>query len=264
MPDYSKGKIYKIWSPSTGLMYIGSTTQSLSKRMGQHRGRKDTNSRQVMACKDVRIDLIENVSCCNKEQLRKIEAKYILENDCVNKHLEGITTEQFCEINNVQPLVPREYVRDTEEKVRQYEYGKMWRDQNREHYIKRRLKYRENNREEILRKKREYHQKNYRELYAKRREYFLEYNKQRVKCECGCEISRGKLRMHQKTPKHKYLIEQKQKETPTNTGKSNLQKKIAKRAEGKARASMENYERSVDELLKTMEKFRESVENYCK
>lgn len=37
MPDYSKGKIYKIWSPSTGLTYIGSTIQTLSNRLSGHR-----------------------------------------------------------------------------------------------------------------------------------------------------------------------------------------------------------------------------------
>ena len=35
MPDYSKGKVYKI--TAGGLTYIGSTTQTLSKRLAKHR-----------------------------------------------------------------------------------------------------------------------------------------------------------------------------------------------------------------------------------
>ena len=36
MPEYSNSKIYKITSPSTEKIYIGSTTQSLSYRLQNH------------------------------------------------------------------------------------------------------------------------------------------------------------------------------------------------------------------------------------
>jgi predicted GIY-YIG superfamily endonuclease len=36
MPDYQKGKIYKLWSPSKNLVYYGSTTQSISQRLADH------------------------------------------------------------------------------------------------------------------------------------------------------------------------------------------------------------------------------------
>ena len=36
MPNYHNSKIYKIWSPSTDMVYIGSTTQSLALRLGGH------------------------------------------------------------------------------------------------------------------------------------------------------------------------------------------------------------------------------------
>ena len=36
--DYSKGKIYKIVNDIDNMVYIGSTTLSLNKRMAYHRG----------------------------------------------------------------------------------------------------------------------------------------------------------------------------------------------------------------------------------
>jgi len=40
MVNYNQAKIYKIWSPSTGLAYIGSTCSTLSKRISQHKDNK--------------------------------------------------------------------------------------------------------------------------------------------------------------------------------------------------------------------------------
>ena len=37
MVDYSNGKIYKIWSVLGDDIYIGSTTEALSRRMAFHR-----------------------------------------------------------------------------------------------------------------------------------------------------------------------------------------------------------------------------------
>ena len=37
MPDYSKGKIYLVRSYKTDEVYVGSTTQTLSRRMSRHR-----------------------------------------------------------------------------------------------------------------------------------------------------------------------------------------------------------------------------------
>jgi predicted GIY-YIG superfamily endonuclease len=36
MPNYQNSKIYKIRCNTTGLVYIGSTTQSLKQRLDQH------------------------------------------------------------------------------------------------------------------------------------------------------------------------------------------------------------------------------------
>jgi predicted GIY-YIG superfamily endonuclease len=37
MPDYSNGKIYKLVSDKTAMIYIGSTTQDLNERLSGHK-----------------------------------------------------------------------------------------------------------------------------------------------------------------------------------------------------------------------------------
>jgi len=109
MPDYSKGKIYKLWSPSTGLTYVGSTCQTLAMRLGEHRRgkgqydrdptKKYVSSYKVIGCPDYRIDLIEEYPCENKMQLNKREGEFILASKCVNRCVAGRTDKQYRETN---------------------------------------------------------------------------------------------------------------------------------------------------------------------
>ena len=93
MPDYSKGKIYKIVCNETGLIYVGSTTQELNARLSKHKSNyklyldgKETfvTSYEIIKNNNFKIELLELVNCnCNKEFLNK--EKYWIENmDCVN------------------------------------------------------------------------------------------------------------------------------------------------------------------------------------
>ena len=95
MPDYQKGKIYKIISNETNEIYIGSTIQSLSKRLAGHRRdyknyyggnlKSFKSSFNILKYGDYKIVLIEEYLCDNKEQLLKREQYYIDNTDCVNK-----------------------------------------------------------------------------------------------------------------------------------------------------------------------------------
>jgi hypothetical protein len=107
---YSNSKIYKIWSPSRDdLVYYGSTYQSLSQRMSIHRSLyrrfKKGACRMVSSykifdeCDDYRIDLVENYSCSNKEELNSKEGEYIKNNMCVNKVVAGRTRSEYYEDN---------------------------------------------------------------------------------------------------------------------------------------------------------------------
>ena len=79
MPDYQQGKIYKIISPHTDKIYIGSTTkQYLSQRLAKHKsgfkawklGKENkVNSYDLIELGDVEIILLETYPCNSKDEL---------------------------------------------------------------------------------------------------------------------------------------------------------------------------------------------------
>jgi len=77
MVNYSNGKIYKIISDQTDLIYIGSTTQQLSKRKQRHKSNKDCSSKEILQYEDARIILIEMFSCNCKEELSAREQYFM-------------------------------------------------------------------------------------------------------------------------------------------------------------------------------------------
>ena len=94
MPDYKNGKIYKLWSPEGDDIYIGSTTISLSRRKAKHKSQNNTSKILFEKYTDVRIELLEEYPCDNKEQLLKKEGEYIRNNNCVNRCIAGTTRKE--------------------------------------------------------------------------------------------------------------------------------------------------------------------------
>ena len=130
MPNYKNSKIYQLWSPSNlDLVYIGSTTQTLSLRMGQHRSKYKqylngtynyVSSFKVLECPDARIELIEEVKCESRAELHKIEGKYIRERDCVNKVIAGRTMKEYRRTHKEQRNeYGRQYYRTHKEKIKE-------------------------------------------------------------------------------------------------------------------------------------------------
>ena len=98
MPNYANGKVYMIESLSSGLVYYGSTVESLSQRLAKHKHSMKTrncSSKQVLIYDDAKIVLIELVECKSKEELLAKEAHYIRNNECVNKRIEGRTMKEY-------------------------------------------------------------------------------------------------------------------------------------------------------------------------
>ena len=131
MPDYSKGKIYKLWSPSTGLTYIGSTCQSLAMRLAGHvrsKKRYDSDkssnyltSFEILDYNDYRIDLVEEYPCENRMQLNKREGEIITQIDCINKNIAGRTQKQYYESNKDEIREwHKHYYEANKEKIKQY------------------------------------------------------------------------------------------------------------------------------------------------
>ena len=99
MPDYSKGKIYRILQDNVKTVYIGSTTQPLSSRMAQHRKgivhHPEYKLYKIMG--DVGVDhfgieLVVDFPCQRGEQLKAEEGRHIRLNNTVeegNKNIAG-------------------------------------------------------------------------------------------------------------------------------------------------------------------------------
>jgi len=114
--DYKSGKIYCIRNFINEEIYVGSTTQPLSKRMAWHRRDRNLN---IMAKRPLYklmgeigvehfyIELIEEYPCDNKDQLRAREGFYIRKQGTLNKVIIGRTK--------------KEYTEDTKEQRHQYD-----------------------------------------------------------------------------------------------------------------------------------------------
>ena len=177
MVNYNQAKIYKIWSPSTGLTYIGSTCSTLSKRISQHKDNKTcyeagkrsyVTSFKVLDQPDARIDLIEYFPCNNKIELNRREGEIIVQTQCINKQIAGQTR--------------KEYQQNNKEKISE-----------------RSKEYRQNNKEKISERNKEYRQKNKDAINAQKAEQH--------ECMCGKIYTLGHKTHHEKTKWHIEYIE---------------------------------------------------------
>ena len=124
MPDYSNGKVYKIVCNITGEQYFGSTTQTLSQRLTQHRshfkkGRLQCSSSKIIARGNYQIVLCEECPCDNVEQLKSIERKWIEENECVNLCIPNRTQKEWTELHKEEI---KEYLKQDKYKNYKAEY----------------------------------------------------------------------------------------------------------------------------------------------
>ena len=107
-----RGYVYSIRSLSDPtLVYYGSTTEQLARRMAQHRSdlkrylagkRRFTTSFRVLEAGDAHIELVEIVEYEEKAQLHAVEGKWIRGNQCVNKCVAGRSRKQHHVDNSVR------------------------------------------------------------------------------------------------------------------------------------------------------------------
>ena len=217
-PDYSNAKIYKIVSDKTNEVYIGSTTQQLSKRLIGHKShyklwkdkkRNYISSFEILQYDDARIELIEEYECKTEEELYKREGQIIKEYDNrVNKMIAGRTDTQWREDNKERLKQWRE---DHKEEI--YRKAKEWRERNKDHLIIYNKERRERNKEHdsiIAREWRERnkdHLKNYRKHYDKSRsKKTMERNKKSYRCICGKNYTYGHKARHIRSVYHQTHI----------------------------------------------------------
>jgi hypothetical protein len=165
MPDYSKGKIYRIVCNETGEQYIGSTTQTLAQRLSHHVSHKNCMSSKIIYRGNYEIILIEECPCENKNQLLRKERHFIETLDCINIMKPAQTNDE-----RLGKL--REYYKNNKEtqlkqskecykinRVKKIEYQQKYTSDNKDDIKKTQKEYYDNNREKILEKKREYYAK---------------------------------------------------------------------------------------------------------
>jgi hypothetical protein len=193
MVNYQNGKIYKIWSPQTEMIYIGSTTRLLCQRLADHKsnltkyneGKTNyTSSFEIIIFDDAKIELIENFACNNKEELSGREGNLQREyrNICVNMRIEGRTSQEYY-------LDNKDYINKSN-RERRLNNIEEYKERDREYYI--------NHREERL----EYRRLN----YENNREKILEQQAQPYQCECGSTTTSNHKTRHFKSKKHQNYI----------------------------------------------------------
>ena len=141
--DYSKGKIYCIRNTVDEQIYIGSTCQSLSKRMAYHRGDAKKQNRQntliypVMLNYGIEhfyIELIEEYPCDNSNQLERREGELIRElKASLNMKVSGRTMEEYKveeadKIKKSKAIRDKQYAERNKEKRREYRKNYYWKN----------------------------------------------------------------------------------------------------------------------------------------
>ena len=151
-------KIYKIKSPHTDTIYIGSTSKTLEKRLSGHiynykAWLKDNTtdyitSFEILKFNEYVIELIESCICIDKLERNEKEGYHIKLNKliCVNKKIEGRSRNEFYQDNKEEikqyrynrKKETKQYYQDNKEKLKQYrtEYSDTHKEQIKEQGIK--------------------------------------------------------------------------------------------------------------------------------
>jgi len=212
---YKRGKIYTIRCRNDDcLVYVGSTIQSLAKRIGAHRT-KSKQKPDIVLYKYVNndwdkwyIELYEDFACNSKNELERREGEVIRQIGNLNHTIAGRDDKQYYQDNRDKILERhKQYNQDNRDKIVEYykqytqdnrdkiaEYKKQYYQDNRDKIVEYYKQYNQDNREKRIEQMKQYHQDN--------RDKILERKKQKCKCDiCGAEIKKGYLKQHQRSAK---------------------------------------------------------------
>jgi len=166
MPDFQKGKIYKLWSPSENLVYYGSTVETLAQRLSKHKynhkkykednNKGYCNSYLVLECEDYKIELIEEYPCNNKSQLCKKEGEYQKNNECVNQQIAGRTKREWEKDN---PDKVADWWKNNPDKSKEYGRVRRQKEGHKEKTKERSKEYYEKNKDKIVEQQKQYREK---------------------------------------------------------------------------------------------------------
>lgn len=210
--DYSKGKIYRLVCNITDQTYYGSTIQTLSQRLANHRNDQKEwlngtgnymTSFEILKGNDYNIIWIENYPCEDKEQLEARERYFIENNECVNKNIPNRTKKEYYE-DNKEVLLEKQKQKYEENKEMFLSRRKEYRDQNKDKIYEINKQYRLNNHDKVVQKKKEYYQNNKETILSKNKEYRENHKEQKaIQDKTYAEKNKDKVREY----KYKYYLE---------------------------------------------------------
>ena len=162
--DYKNSKIFilepKTQHPEEDIFY-SSTTQPIFKRLSQFKKdnlKKNTSYKWLFdkyGIDNIKIVLIKSFSCNNKEELQAEEAKFIRENECINKMInlnKQKTKEDKQEIKEEDKQEIKEIKEEDKQEIKEEDNKeKTVRDKKRDTY----KEYYTKNKENILKKRRD-------------------------------------------------------------------------------------------------------------
>ena len=182
MPNYQNGKIYTIRNyTDDSLIYVGSTTEKLARRLAKHRS--DCNAGSCISLyshivdndwSNWYIELYEYYPCNNRTELNRREGEVTREIGTLNKYIAGRTDKEWRE--------------DNADKIR--ERHKKYYEDNADKLKDRKKLYREDKADKVKEYQKKYYEEN------------PEYFKDKVCCNlCGAFSTKNHLSRHQKTIK---------------------------------------------------------------
>lgn len=195
--NYANGKIYSIRSHQTEKYYIGSTCQTLTKRLSKHKanyndwkknGKGYITSFEILKFDDAYIELLVQHPCENKDQLRKKEGESIREhkNNCVNLVIPKRT--------------PQEY--NVDNKEQKSEYWKSYYDKNKNELLKKHKEHYNENKEQIQKYTKQYRDNHQEQI----QDYMKVYRAKVTECACGITYGHAHKARHERTQTHKAYL----------------------------------------------------------
>lgn len=208
------GKIYKVVTGQSDVCYVGSTFNELKYRFRNHKSDfkawmngtfhevsifKMFKNHGVENCK---ILLVKKYEVCDREHLEAYETLWINRLNSINKY------EPF----QIKKLYMIKWRTENNEHIKLYqrEYGKKYREENKEEISRKKKEYYEQNKAEISKYKLEYREKNKAHIAEQKKKYreenrdkIAEKKKEKIKCTvCECEIRKDGIKEHERTKKH--------------------------------------------------------------
>lgn len=239
--DYSRALIYKIIcnDPNVKDVYVGSTTNFKERERCHKKNCNIENSngynlkvyrfmRENGGFDNWRMELVEMFPTDNKLKLYKREGEVIRSlGATLNSKIAGRSVKDYNADNIVKRIEfnktfwannkekgkeeKKNYYQNNKELIK--EYGKEYYQNNKEKCKEIKKKYYQTNLEQIQEYKKKYYQNNLenikeqqRKYYENNRENYIDKKKEKVKCDCGCEIRKDGLIEHRASKKHANLM----------------------------------------------------------